>query len=49
MAQATITRPVKYTFSGQHNGVYYWRRPIPGTVTEEVVSCSVTWFWKRDR
>lgn len=50
MAQAYITRPTKYRFSHQANGRYYWVGPgIPGTVTEEQVSCSVAWFWDPKR
>lgn len=45
MAQAFITRPRKYKFQGQRNGVYYWSSPIAGSVLEEQVTCSVNWFW----
>jgi hypothetical protein len=45
---AVITRPRKYTFRGQRDGVYYWASPVPGTVTEEIITCSVRWFWDRN-
>lgn len=45
MAQATITRPQRYEYRGQRDGIYYWARPLPGTVYEELVTCSKTWFW----
>lgn len=36
----------RYKFSHRAGGRYYWRRRVPGTVYEEVISCNVDWFWR---
>lgn len=40
-------KQLRFRFSHRAGGRYYWRRPSPeyGPTYEEVVSCSVLWFW----
>lgn len=37
----------RFRFSHRAGGRYYWRRPAPhyGPGYDEIVSCSVLWFW----
>lgn len=35
-----------FRFSHRSRGQYYWKRSIPGSPAyEEIISCSVLWFW----
>lgn len=48
---AKTLRLPAYKFSHRAGGRYYWRRPMldmygDQTAYEEVVSCSVEWFWR---